>query len=86
MLERYCKCGCGRRIPHYKVRRGQVFYNCFCSNNFNSKKNKKYKQKTNTDFYKGGKKYCKNYNDDLLRCVICYERRDLDGMEKDCSL
>lgn len=75
MSEVYCKCGCGRRISHYKAKKGQIFYNRICSNNYNLK-NRVYKKNVNKDFYKWGKKYCKNYNDEKLKCVICYENKE----------
>lgn len=84
-----CKCGCGRRMPFKKLKEGIVFYNENCEQWYNKigknlgKKRRQYRypsryiskpKDTVEDRYSyNGNKYCKNYQDDNICCVMCYE-------------
>lgn len=79
--EVYCKCGCGKRIGHQKAKKGRVFLNKKHSALFREmqkrqdkpSKIKKEVKRIKID-YKYGTNYCKKYNDDDIKCVMCYEQ------------
>lgn len=94
MEEKYCE-NCGKQIPHRKMRWKPRFCSIACANRWKAvnvikgmkyKKRKEKEKKVNTDYYKRGSEYCKNYNDNDIKCVVCYERRILDNQERDCEL
>lgn len=94
MEERFCK-KCGKKIARRKLRWQPIFCSIKCANQWkavNVIKGKKYKKRKekelpiNTDYYKRANGYCKNYNDNDIKCVVCYERRYLDEQEKECAL
>lgn len=94
MEERFCK-KCGKLIDPKKYKDKPIFCSIKCANQWkavNVMKGKKYKKRSevekpfNGDYYKRGKEYCKNYDDNDLKCVVCYEKRDLDNQEKECAL
>ena len=94
MQEKYCE-QCGKRIVHKKLKYNPRFCCRACANIWNGahvfkgmkyQKRKPKEQPINNDYYKRGKQYCKNYNDEDIKCVVCYERRILDNKERDCEL
>jgi len=79
MIEIYCKCGCGKRIGHQKAKKGRVFLNKKHSAIYRER-NKKQKKEATDSFWKRkinynlGTDYCKKYNNDDIKCVVCYEQ------------
>lgn len=81
MTEVYCKCGCGLRLSNQKVKRGSIFYNKKHSAAYHGRLRKGTKLgpyrnvKGDKDVdYSLGTRYCKNYNNDDIKCVVCYEQ------------
>ena len=94
MEYKYCE-QCGKMILHKKLKYHPRFCCHACANTWNGahifkgkklKKRKHKEQPVDTGYYERGKNYCKNYNDDDIKCVVCYEKRILDRQERDCEL
>jgi len=90
----YCKCGCGKILSNKKLKQGGIFYNHTCANRFNSRKrcennHKKEHQKAlrmdiNDRFFYNGKSKCANYDDNNIKCVMCFEKEEY--LKKDCRV
>ena len=94
MQEKYCE-QCGKIIYLDKLKYKPRFCSRLCANRWKAvnvikgmkyKKRKEKEQPINMDYYNRGKQYCKNYNDEDIKCVVCYDRRILDNQERDCAL
>jgi hypothetical protein len=88
-----CACGCGKKVPNNKERRGGRFYNCKHAAKWRADQRRGKKlgpyRKVRQDAgsrdvdYNLGPKYCKKYNNDDIKCVMCYEQyQDKECREK----
>ena len=82
MTKVYCKCGCGKVMPNSKLKLGCVFYSRRHYGVYRTKISlqgkeykavKKNKQERHIN-YSLGKGYCKKYNNENIKCVVCYEQ------------
>lgn len=85
-----CACGCGRELSKTKLKRKQRFINRKHAAKWHGMQRKGTKlgpyKKTlqNADSrevdYSLGCKYCKKYNNNDIKCVVCYEQY----LDKEC--
>ncbi|MBQ2174814.1 MAG: hypothetical protein II453_07095 [Alphaproteobacteria bacterium] len=82
--EMKCACGCGKDLPKNKEERGGRFYNRKHAAKWRADQRRGTKlgpyRKVRQDAesrdvdYNLGPKYCKKYNNDDIKCVMCYEQ------------
>ena len=82
-MEVYCECGCGKLLPNKKAKKGIRFLNQKHASKWRAaqRKGKKlgpYKKRQDSEDmevdYNLGKRYCKKYNNEDIKCVMCYEQ------------
>ena len=80
-----CACGCGKELSNQKVKRGQRFLNKKHSAKYHGqlRKGTKLGPYKNVDCdrevdYSLGTKYCKKYDNNDIKCVMCYENCQKD--------
>lgn len=86
----YCKCGCGRKLTNKQKQWGCEYASVKCANRVKGNNRRGIKRgpyKGFADNHQGrklvyekngvsykGKEICKNYDDNKIDCVICYEQ------------
>lgn len=85
-MEIYCKCGCGKLLSADVLARGGMFVNRKHLAKYRKGRKlgpyKRLKQKVfegDID-YSLGKKHCKKYNNDDIKCVMCLEQ----NLQREC--
>lgn len=72
----YCRCGCGRELTPFQIKKKGKYASKACEarwRRYNSDKYKLY-ARPNSKYSYLGEKECLNYNDDDIKCVMCYEQ------------
>ena len=79
-----CRCGCGNEIPRRKLLRGALFVNRAHFMKWRSKQielgiySPAKPRRDSDDYgfidYSKGVEYCKDYNNDDIKCVVCFEQ------------
>lgn len=80
----FCKCGCGKPLTAYQIRKHGKYASRACQARYRRNNPDKYKlyANSNSKYSYVGEKKCLNYNDEDIKCVMCYEQ-DL-YLNKDC--
>ena len=76
MSEVLCRCGCGKALTPYQIRKKGKYASKACEARWrrhNSVKYRLYARPENKYSYLG-EKNCLDYNDNNIECVMCYEQ------------
>lgn len=76
MSEVLCRCGCGKALTPYQIRKKGKYASKACEarwRRYNSEKYKLY-ARPNSKYSYLGERECTNYNDENIKCVMCYEQ------------
>lgn len=72
----YCRCGCGRELTPYQIRKKGKYATKACEARWRRRNSDKYKlyARPNSKYSYLGEQECLNYNDEDIKCVMCYEQ------------